>query len=120
MNKLKLTLLILCISSNLFGNYTLSSESTSQFFAEHLGKEKVIGTFSNMSSHIQTSNSKFNAPLRSIKPTSGRRAFYLNYICDPGGIRTPNRQSRNLIFYPVELRSHFSKYIIFSFDAFYI
>ena len=24
---------------------------------------------------------------------------------DPGGIRTPSRQSRNLIFYPVELRS---------------
>ena len=25
---------------------------------------------------------------------------------DPGGTRTPNRQSRNLIFYPIELRSH--------------
>jgi hypothetical protein len=26
---------------------------------------------------------------------------------DPEGIRTPNRQSRNLIFYPVELLGHF-------------
>ena len=26
-------------------------------------------------------------------------------LCDSGGIRTPNHQSRNLIFYPVELRS---------------
>ena len=25
--------------------------------------------------------------------------------CDRGGVRTPNPQSRNLIFYPVELRS---------------
>ena len=29
-----------------------------------------------------------------------------NYTSDPGGIRTPNQQSRNLPFYPVELRSH--------------
>ncbi len=27
--------------------------------------------------------------------------------CDREGIRTPNPQSRNLIFYPVELRSRF-------------
>ena len=27
-------------------------------------------------------------------------------FCDSGGIRTPNQQSRNLPFYPVELRSH--------------
>ncbi len=26
---------------------------------------------------------------------------------DPGGVRTPNPQSRNLIFYPVELQGHF-------------
>ena len=26
---------------------------------------------------------------------------------DLGGTRTPNRQSRNLIFYPVELLGHF-------------
>ena len=26
---------------------------------------------------------------------------------DPEGIRTPNHQSRNLIFYPVELLGHF-------------
>ncbi len=31
----------------------------------------------------------------------------LRLICDREGIRTPNPQSRNLIFYPVELRSHF-------------
>lgn len=27
------------------------------------------------------------------------------FFCDREGIRTPNPQSRNLIFYPVELRS---------------
>jgi hypothetical protein len=27
-------------------------------------------------------------------------------MCDREGIRTPNPQSRNLIFYPIELRSH--------------
>jgi hypothetical protein len=26
-------------------------------------------------------------------------------ISDPGGTRTPNRQNRNLLFYPIELRS---------------
>jgi hypothetical protein len=31
----------------------------------------------------------------------------LEIICDPEGIRTPNRQSRNLIFYPVELLGHY-------------
>src|SRR6056297_1107611 len=30
--------------------------------------------------------------------------------CDPGRIRTPNPQSRNLIFYPVELLGHFFTY----------
>ena len=37
-------------------------------------------------------------------------------ICDPGGVRTPNPQSRNLIFYPVELQGHsleFSLNILF-------
>ena len=29
------------------------------------------------------------------------------FIRDPEGIRTPNRQSRNLIFYPVELLGHY-------------
>ena len=29
------------------------------------------------------------------------------FFCDRGGVRTPNPQSRNLIFYPVELRSHY-------------
>ncbi len=28
--------------------------------------------------------------------------------CDSGGTRTPNRQNRNLLFYPIELRSLFS------------
>src|SRR5690606_18424367 len=31
----------------------------------------------------------------------------LDVFSDRGGIRTPNPQSRNLIFYPVELRSHY-------------
>lgn len=35
-------------------------------------------------------------------------------LCDLGGIRTPNRRSRNPLFYPVELRSHF--YIVFESD----
>jgi hypothetical protein len=33
-----------------------------------------------------------------------RKAFAKS-ISDPGGIRTPNQQSRNLPFYPIELRS---------------
>ena len=33
------------------------------------------------------------------------------FIRDRGGIRTPNPQSRNLIFYPVELRRPFYYYI---------
>ena len=28
------------------------------------------------------------------------------FLCDPERIRTPNPQSRNLIFYPVELLGH--------------
>lgn len=31
----------------------------------------------------------------------------MRFYSDPGGVRTPNPQSRNLIFYPVELRGHF-------------
>ncbi len=31
----------------------------------------------------------------------------LFFQSDPGGVRTPNPQSRNLIFYPVELRGQF-------------
>lgn len=27
-----------------------------------------------------------------------------DFFCDPGGTRTPNRQNRNLLFYPIELR----------------
>jgi len=34
---------------------------------------------------------------------------FIHYIfSDREGIRTPNPQSRNLIFYPVELRSRFA------------
>jgi hypothetical protein len=32
-------------------------------------------------------------------------ALFYTFSGDRGGIRTPNPQSRNLIFYPVELRS---------------
>ncbi len=38
-----------------------------------------------------------------------RLLWFCKLKSDSGGIRTPNRQSRNLIFYPVELRSHKSK-----------
>lgn len=31
--------------------------------------------------------------------------FQEQLLCDPGGTRTPNQQSRNLSFYPIELRS---------------
>ncbi len=43
-----------------------------------------------------------------------RKAFAKS-ISDPGGIRTPNQQSRNLPFYPVELQSQyiFDKYNLF-------
>lgn len=34
------------------------------------------------------------------------------FIRDLGGVRTPNPQSRNLIFYPVELRGRFANYKI--------
>jgi hypothetical protein len=37
----------------------------------------------------------------------GYFSWVICFIRDRGGIRTPNPQSRNLIFYPVELRSHF-------------
>jgi hypothetical protein len=32
-------------------------------------------------------------------------------LCDPGRVRTSNHQSRNLIFYPVELRGQFGREI---------
>ena len=35
-----------------------------------------------------------------------KRQEILAFICDLGRVRTCNPQSRNLIFYPVELRSH--------------
>jgi hypothetical protein len=37
----------------------------------------------------------------------------LNTSSDLGGVRTPNPQSRNLIFYPVELRGHFYRLLDF-------
>ena len=40
-------------------------------------------------------------PINTIKVT-----IPIFIFCDSGGIRTPNQQSRNLPFYPVELRSH--------------
>ena len=33
----------------------------------------------------------------------------LDFFCDRDRVRTCNPQSRNLIFYPVELRSHYLK-----------
>jgi hypothetical protein len=53
---------------------------------------------------------------KSLKTTKAfRKKAFENISCDLEGIRTPNHQSRNLIFYPVELRGHFifDKYIIF-------
>jgi hypothetical protein len=41
------------------------------------------------------------------KIISKNKLLFLRINCDPEGIRTPNRQSRNLIFYPVELLGHF-------------
>ena len=38
------------------------------------------------------------------------------FYSDPGGVRTPNPQSRNLIFYPVELRGHDLKFQFFKFQ----
>ena len=39
----------------------------------------------------------------------------LGFIRDPGGIQTPNPQSRNLMFYSVELRSQKTKILLFKF-----
>lgn len=30
------------------------------------------------------------------------------FVGDPGGIRTPNQQNRNLSFYPIELRGRYA------------
>ena len=49
-----LFIIIFCLTTSLFADFTLSPNSTSQFFAEHLGKEKVVGTFSNMSAKISS------------------------------------------------------------------
>ena len=43
-----------------------------------------------------------NALLIYEKRRSSRR------FSDPGGIRTPNQQNRNLSFYPIELRGRFA------------
>ena len=34
--------------------------------------------------------------------------------CTPGRVRTSNPQSRNLVLYPVELRAHFCKMLVYS------
>ncbi len=39
-----------------------------------------------------------------IKIKKGVLKIFNTPFCDRGGLRTPNPQSRNLIFYPVELR----------------
>ena len=39
--------------------------------------------------------------------------FLTTKKCDHGGVRTPNPQSRNLIFYPVELRGHLFRLLDF-------
>ncbi len=41
----------------------------------------------------------------SLKIKKGKTIISFAFLCDREGIRTPNPQSRNLIFYPVELRS---------------
>jgi hypothetical protein len=40
---------------------------------------------------------------RKTGPESPVYKLILSFMSDPGRIRTPNPQSRNLIFYPVEL-----------------
>ena len=52
---------------------------------------------------------RFEKPIGRIKFSSKLGNFIrpIGFIRDREGIRTPNPQSRNLIFYPVELRSHF-------------
>ena len=39
-----------------------------------------------------------------------KSATKIDCACDHGGVRTPNPQSRNLIFYPVELRGQLISY----------
>ncbi len=46
--------------------------------------------------------SKLNRVSKIVKAVS--QDGFLRF-CDPGGIRTPNQQNRNLSFYPIELRS---------------
>ena len=50
-------------------------------------------------------------PVRPLQPQKLKKsaafAADFEFICDPGRIRTPNPQSRNLIFYPVELLGHY-------------
>ena len=47
---------------------------------------------------------KSTKPNETIKSVNCYQILHLLFS-DSGGTRTPNHQSRNLIFYPVELRS---------------
>ena len=42
-----------------------------------------------------------------LKHKSKLKLSLLSFICDPGGIQTPNRWSRNPVLYSVELQSLF-------------
>ena len=44
-----------------------------------------------------------------ITDTASIDKIFIYNNSDLGGSRTPNRQSRNLIFYPIELLGHFAK-----------
>jgi hypothetical protein len=54
----------------------------------------------------QSSALKIKIPPLQIQASLDLQVEFL-FIRDREGIRTPNPQSRNLIFYPVELRSQF-------------
>jgi hypothetical protein len=54
----------------------------------------------------QSSALKIKNPLLQIQASLILQTGLL-FIRDRGGVRTPNPQSRNLIFYPIELRSRF-------------
>lgn len=43
-----------------------------------------------------------------INKNGQKRVILLCPFSDRGGVRTPNPQSRNLIFYPVELRGQYN------------
>ena len=53
---------------------------------------------------------KYNHLFFSFLNKKGQVFNKLVLSCDPGRIRTPNPQSRNLIFYPVELLGQYLIY----------